>query len=46
MQPSEVAEALIKGLESEEYEIHAGATENVYKDYLSSPLQAFSKRNP
>jgi uncharacterized oxidoreductase len=43
--PSEVAEALVEGLEKEEYEIHVGRTKDVYHLYLSSPAEAFQAMN-
>jgi uncharacterized oxidoreductase len=41
--PSVVAERLLKGLGNDEYEIHVGQTEQIYKLFLSSPEEALKK---
>ncbi|CAN5802300.1 hypothetical protein BH10BAC3_BH10BAC3_26720 [soil metagenome] len=43
--PSKVAEDLLKALETEEYEIHVGYTEQLYKLFLSSPEVALRSLN-
>jgi uncharacterized oxidoreductase len=43
--PEQVAEDLIKGLQTDEYEIHVGLTADLYKLYLSSPEQALQVLN-
>jgi uncharacterized oxidoreductase len=43
--PLEVAEGLIKGLETDEYELHIGLTANIYQLYLSSPEDALQMLN-
>jgi uncharacterized oxidoreductase len=43
--PEEVAEGLIKGLETDDYELHIGLTANIYQLYLSSPEQALQALN-
>jgi uncharacterized oxidoreductase len=43
--PSIVAEDLIKGFETEEYEIRVGQTEDIYRLYLSSPTDALNYLN-
>ena len=45
MPPLEVAEGLIKGLETDEYELHIGKTADIYKLYLNSPQQALNALN-
>jgi uncharacterized oxidoreductase len=44
--PSIVAEELLRALENDEYEIHVGLTEDLYKLSLSSPAEAFNVLNP
>jgi len=44
--PSQVAHSLFKALENDEYEIHVGRTDDLYKLYLSSPADALSAMNP
>jgi len=43
--PSEVATAIIKGLEKNEYEIHIGFTATLYQLYLSNPNKAIKALN-
>lgn len=43
--PSDVANALYEGFQSETYEIHVGATADFYKLYLSSPEIALQTMN-
>ncbi|HEY4065083.1 MAG TPA: SDR family NAD(P)-dependent oxidoreductase [Puia sp.] len=43
---SQVAADLVKALETDEYEIRVGKTENIYRLYLSSPEEAFNAMNP
>lgn len=43
--PSQVAEALLSGLEKDEYEIRVAGTEQLYQLYLSSPEQALVTLN-
>ncbi|MEI9935219.1 MAG: SDR family NAD(P)-dependent oxidoreductase [Ferruginibacter sp.] len=43
--PSVVAERLLTGLEKDEYEIHVGQTEDIYRLYLSSPQEALNFLN-
>ena len=43
--PSVVANAVIEGLEKDQYEIHIGATAALYKLYLSSPAEALKALN-
>ncbi len=43
--PLEVAEGLIKGLETDEYELHIGFTADFYKMFLSSPQEALNALN-
>jgi uncharacterized oxidoreductase len=43
--PLEVAEGLIKGFESDEYELHIGKTADIYKLYLHSPEEALKTLN-
>ena len=46
MNPMDVATEVIAGIEADRYEIRVGGTEKVYRDFLASPEEAFSKRNP
>ena len=46
MAPHLVAEALLKGLKNDEYEIRVGDTEKIYQLYLSSPEKAFLAMHP
>ncbi|EHQ28230.1 SDR family oxidoreductase [Mucilaginibacter paludis] len=43
--PSAVAEQFVKGFENDQYEIHVGATADIYKLFLSSPEEAFKALN-
>jgi len=43
--PSAVAEQFIEGFENDNYEIHVGATADIYKLFLSSPQEAFKALN-
>jgi len=43
--PSIVAERLLTGLENDEYEIHVGQTEDIYRLFLSSPADALEFMN-
>jgi uncharacterized oxidoreductase len=45
IKPSIVAQALIKGLESNDFEIRIGDTEEIYQLYRSSPEDAFRAMN-
>lgn len=45
VQPSVVAEDLLKALASDNYEIRTGDTENIYRLYLSSPGEALKAMN-
>lgn len=44
--PQAVAEHLFTALENDEYEIHVGATAEIYKLSLSSPADALAAMNP
>ena len=44
--PAVVASELYRGLENDIYEIRAGATEDIYKLFLSSPEKAFAAMHP
>jgi uncharacterized oxidoreductase len=46
MNPMDVAVEVMAGIEANRYEIRVGATEKVYRGFLASPEEAFSKRNP
>jgi len=46
MNPMDVAAEVMAGIEADRYEIRVGATEKVYRGFLASPEEAFSKRNP
>jgi uncharacterized oxidoreductase len=43
--PSVVADEILKGLETDHYEIHIGATASLYKLFLSSPTAALNAIN-
>jgi uncharacterized oxidoreductase len=43
--PLQVAEEFIKGIETDEYEIHVGNTGDLYKLYLASPEEALKVLN-
>jgi uncharacterized oxidoreductase len=43
--PSVVAEEILKGLETDQYEIHIGATASLYRLFLSSPAEALNVIN-
>jgi uncharacterized oxidoreductase len=43
--PAVVAQGLIDGLESDTYELHIGATADIYKLYLHSPEEALNALN-
>jgi len=43
--PEEVAQGLIKGLETDEYELHIGKTAEIYKLFLHSPQEALNALN-
>jgi uncharacterized oxidoreductase len=43
--PSVVAKEILKGLETDQYEIHIGATASLYKLFLSSPAEALNVIN-
>lgn len=45
IEPSIVADELIKGLENDEYEIRVGQTELIYRLFLSSPSEALKAMN-
>jgi uncharacterized oxidoreductase len=44
--PSVVAEDLLKAMETDVYEIHVGATANLYELFRSSPVEALKIMNP
>jgi uncharacterized oxidoreductase len=46
MNPMDVAVEVMAGIEANRYEIRVGGTEKVYRGFLASPEEAFSKRNP
>ena len=46
MSPTLVAEALFTAMSEDKFEIHVGATEAVYEQFLDSPSAAFNKKNP
>lgn len=46
IQPSVVAAALLKAIESDTYEIHVGATASLYELFRSSPGEALRIMNP
>ena len=46
LSPALVAEALITAMGEDKFEIHVGATEAVYEQFLDSPAAAFNKKNP
>ena len=46
MSPTLVAEALITAMKEDKFELHVGATEAIYEQFLDSPTLAFDKRNP
>jgi uncharacterized oxidoreductase len=43
--PSVVAKEILKGLETDQYEIHIGATASLYRLFLSSPAEALKVMN-